>query len=63
MTHVSSNKFQIITYSCCSNLKIRIWKDCSCFFKISLDFAKDFRRVRVIRKDRDSWENALLYIG
>ncbi len=48
MTQIAGYKLQAMAQGCGSNLKIRIGKDCACFFKKSTDFTKDFRSAGVI---------------
>ena len=63
MTWVAGHELQIMAYGCGDNLKIRTWKDCSCFLKTGPDFAKDFSGINIIRQDGYRWENALFHAG
>lgn len=63
MAEITGHKLQVVSQGRGRNLKIRIRKDCSSFFKLSADSAEDLGRADIKRKDGYCRNDAVFYIA
>ena len=62
MVEITGHQLQVVPQSRGRNLKIRIRKDCSSFFKLSADSAEDLGRADIKREDGYCRNDAIFYI-
>ena len=63
MAEITGHKLQVVPQSRGRNLKIRIRKDCSSFFKLSADSAEDLGCADIKREDGYCRNDAIFYIA